>query len=194
MISMAVSSGQNGWIRLDVRDPLRSGRFVVKDTLAALVGECNQASLHLPIRRNGPSVRVARALGSRAPMDSQGLNEYCFRYVSQGAHRAICDRVSAFLYERVGRPEHLVAPAAGSCRVHQFAPRQQPLVRRPDLLRGGRGGPSVHAFVSNFLEHLPSQEATGRPPALPDLVGLYLRLSVAWRLLGKQFLVIGRKA
>lgn len=50
-------------------------------------------------------------------------------------------------------------------------------------------GFSIQTSLPRFL---PYSMSTGRTPPLP-LVRLYLKLPTLWRLLGKQFLVVGRK-
>ena len=49
-------------------------------------------------------------------------------------------------------------------------------------------GFEVESVVPRFLPY----SFTGRLPAWPVLTRLYLKTPVAWRVLGKQFLVVGR--
>lgn len=51
-------------------------------------------------------------------------------------------------------------------------------------------GYQVHKVVPRFLPF----SFRGRLPPSPAMVKLYLRLPLAWRLLGKQFLILGRPA
>lgn len=214
-------------------------------------------------------------------MNSQRLYEYRFRDVEQGAREAAWREIATFLFKRMDRPARMLDPAAGRCEfinavpaaerwaVDEVAHTQQ--VADPEVklvvsdIMAADLPPEYFdgVFVSNFLEHLPSQEAVaaflakmrecmvpdgriaimgpnfrycmreyfdmadhtvilthravaehlyaagfsvasvaprflpysfaGRLPAGVGLVRAYLRLPVAWRLLGKQFLVIGRK-
>jgi SAM-dependent methyltransferase len=49
-------------------------------------------------------------------------------------------------------------------------------------------GFEIESVIPRFLPY----SFTGRLPARPELTNLYLRTPLAWRVLGKQFLVIGR--
>jgi hypothetical protein len=214
-------------------------------------------------------------------MDYQRLYEYRFRAVAQGRRDDVWAAVAPMLYERMNRPERILDPAAGRCEFINAVPSPERWavdavayeegiarqgtrlivsdVMKADLPREYFGG----VFVSNFLEHLPSQEAvagflermhecvspggriaimgpnfrfcareyfdyadhtviltergveehlyaagfsivavypkflpytfSGRLPSHPALVRAYLRFPVAWRMLGKQFLVIAER-
>jgi hypothetical protein len=215
-------------------------------------------------------------------VDYQRLYEYRFRNVSQRRRDDVWAAVAPMLYERMKRPERMLDPAAGRCEFINAVPSAERWavdavayeegiaqegtrlivsdIMEADLPREYFGG----VFVSNFLEHLPTQEAvaaflermrecmtvggriaimgpnfrycaeeyfdyadhtviltergveehlyaagfgivevhpqflpytfSGRLPSHPALVRAYLRLPLAWRLLGKQFLVIGERA
>jgi hypothetical protein len=214
-------------------------------------------------------------------MDYQRLYDYRFRNVAQGRRDDVWAAVAPMLYERLKRPERVLDPAAGRCEFINAVPSAERWavdavayeegvaqegtrlivsdIMNADLPRDYFGG----VFVSNFLEHLPSQEAvadflermhdctspggriaimgpnfrfcsreyfdyadhtviltergveehlyaagftiisvhpkflpytfSGRLPSHPALVRAYLRLPVAWRILGKQFLVIAER-
>lgn len=214
-------------------------------------------------------------------MNYQRLYEYRFAKVDQAARVAVWDEIAAWVYGLLGCPKRVLEPAAGrgefinSIRADErwavdqvayaegtYAPGVRALVS--DVFEADL--PAEHfdaVWVSNFLEHLTSQESvalflermhgvvapggriaiigpnfrfcpkeyfdmadhtlvfthraiaehlytagftperivprflpysfTGRLPTSRSLVRLYLRSPLAWRVLGKQFLVIGRR-
>ena len=212
-------------------------------------------------------------------MNYQRLYEYRFRDVDQGARTAVWREIAAFIHEQLGKPERVLDPAAGRGEFINAvsAPERWGIDRV--AYAEGTYAPGIRTivadvfdaelpqtyfdgvFVSNFLEHLPTQEAiaeflgrmhtatasggriaimgpnfrycageyfdmadhtlalthraiaehlyaagfepvvihprflpysfTGRLPPSPALTRRYLRTPAAWRLLGKQFLVIG---
>lgn len=214
-------------------------------------------------------------------MDYQRLYDYRFRNVAQGRRDDVWAAVAPMLYERLKRPERILDPAAGRCEFINAIPSAERWavdavayeeivakdgirlivseIMKADLPREYFGG----VFVSNFLEHLPSQEAvadflermhdcllpggriaimgpnfrfcsreyfdyadhtviltergvaehlyaagfkivsvhphflpytfSGRLPSHPALVRAYLRIPAAWRILGKQFLVVAER-
>lgn len=214
-------------------------------------------------------------------MDYERLYRYRFRNVDQRRRDQVWDALAPIIHERLGRPARVLDPAAGRCEFINAVPAAERWaidavaydeavaaegtrlivseVMEAQLPRDYFGG----VFVSNFLEHLPSQEAvaaflekmrdctapggriavmgpnfrfcarhyfdfadhtviltergvaehlyaagfepvaihprfmpytfTGRTPSHPALVRAYLRAPLAWRLLGKQFLVIGER-
>jgi SAM-dependent methyltransferase len=214
-------------------------------------------------------------------MNYERLYEYRFRNVEQPARLAVWAEIAPFLFEQMGRPERVLDPAAGRCEfinsvpaaerwaVDEVAHTKQIADPKVKLLISDIMNASLPegyfdgVFVSNFLEHLASQDAVaaflemmrecmapngclaimgpnfrycareyfdmadhtvilthnavaehlyaagfdvttvtprflpysfaGRLPPSPRLVRLYLRTPGAWRLLGKQFLVLGRK-
>jgi SAM-dependent methyltransferase len=211
----------------------------------------------------------------------QRLYEYRFRGIDQGRRDDVWVAVAPMLHELLGRPERVLDPAAGRCEFINAVPAAERWavdavdyeegvaregtrlivseIMAADLPREYFGG----VFVSNFLEHLLSQEAvaaflekmrdctapggriaimgpnfrycvkeyfdfadhtvvlteraveehlyaagfeirevhprflpytfTGRLPSHPALVRAYLRLPLAWRILGKQFLVVAER-
>jgi len=215
-------------------------------------------------------------------VNHQRLYQYRFRSVDQRRRDEVWAALAPMIHVRLGRPERVLDPAAGRCEFINAVPATErwavdavayeegvaregthvivaPIMDAP-LPREYFGG----VFVSNFLEHLPDQEAvaaflermrdctasrgriavmgpnfrhcaheyfdfadhsviltergvaehlyaagfepievharflpytfTGRLPSHPALVRAYLRAPPAWRLLGKQFLVIGERA
>jgi Methyltransferase domain len=215
-------------------------------------------------------------------MDYQRLYEYRFRNVAQNRREDVWAAVAPMLYEQLNRPVRVLDPAAGRCEFINAVPSTERWavdavaygegiaregtrlivsdIMEADLPAEYFGG----VFVSNFLEHLPTQEAvsaflarmrdcmapggriaimgpnfrycaeeyfdyadhtviltergveehlyaagfaivavhpqflpytfSGRLPSHPALVRAYLRFPLAWRLLGKQFLVIAERA
>jgi hypothetical protein len=214
-------------------------------------------------------------------MDYQRLYEYRFRGVDQRRRSDVWVAVAPMIHELLGRPERVLDPAAGRCEFINAVPAAERWavdavayeegvprdgthlivseIMEADLPQEYFGG----VFVSNFLEHLLSQEAvaaflekmydcvaagghiavmgpnfrycareyfdfadhtvvltehaveehlyaagfeilkvrprflpytfTGRLPSHPALVRAYLHLPLAWRILGKQFLVLAER-
>lgn len=215
-------------------------------------------------------------------MNYQRLYEYRFRDVDQRARAAVWREISAHIHDQLGRPERVLDPAAGRGEFINAVPARERWAVDRVAYAEGTYAPGVHTvladaleaelpeehfdgiWVSNFLEHLPTQETvaaflermhgatraggriaimgpnfrycageyfdmadhtlifthraiaehlyaagfeperveprflpfsfTGRLPPSPALTRLYLRTPAAWRVLGKQFLVIGRRA
>jgi ubiquinone/menaquinone biosynthesis C-methylase UbiE len=213
-------------------------------------------------------------------MNFQRLYEYRFRDIDQDARTAVWEEIAPHVWELMGRPQTLLDPAAGRGEFINAAPASDRwaidmVAYEEGTFRDGTTFvvsdifeadlPEKHfdgIYISNFLEHLPSQEkvaellekmhrvtkpggriaimgpnfrytakeyfdmadhtvilthngvaehlyAAGfepekviaqylpysfksRLPASRSLTRRYLQLPVAWRLLGKQFLVIGR--
>ncbi len=215
-------------------------------------------------------------------MNYERLYDYRFKAVDQSRRQAVWSALAPMLHERLGRPSRVLDPAAGRCEFINAVPASERWavdavayeqgtaregtrvivseIMAADLPADYFGG----VFVSNFLEHLESQEAvaaflekmcsciapggriaimgpnfrycsreyfdfadhtviltekgveehlyaagfelrgvvprflpytfTGRLPSHPMLTHAYLRVPLAWRLLGKQFLVIGERA
>ncbi len=214
-------------------------------------------------------------------MNYQRLYEYRFRDVAQGRRNDVWIALAPMLYERLKRPERILDPAAGRCEFINAVPSAErwavdAVEYEEGIVREGTrtivseimdadlpGSYFEGVFVSNFLEHLLSQEAvaeflekmydcmtlggriaimgpnfrycsrdyfdfadhtviltergveehlfaagfeivsvhprflpytfTGRLPSHPALVHTYLRLPIAWRILGKQFLVVAER-
>jgi SAM-dependent methyltransferase len=104
------------------------------------------------------------------------LYEYRFRDVDQGARRAVWEPIAEFVWERMGRPERVLDPAAGRCEFIGAVPaRERWALDRVGYPEAESAGirfltgdatevelPADHfdgVFVSNFLEHLPSPDA-----------------------------------
>jgi hypothetical protein len=212
----------------------------------------------------------------------QRLYEYRFRGIDQSVRTAVWREIAPVVHGMMGSPQRVLDPAAGRCEFINAVPaRERWAVDQADYAeRDADDGvrtviadimeaelPSGHfdgVWVSNFLEHLVSQEETaaflermhgamspggriaimgpnfrycareyfdcadhtlvythvaiaehlyaagfeperivprflpysfrGRLPATPLSTRLYLRTPTLWRVLGKQFLVIGRRA
>ena len=206
------------------------------------------------------------------------LYEYRFRDVDQDARAEVWSEIASFVHERLGRPARVLDPAAGTCEFINAVPAAERWAIDRVSFDGVRTAPGTNlvisdvmdadlpsghfdgAFVSNFLEHLPTPDAIaaflermhgwmtpggsiailgpnyrycsdvywdcadhwlalthvaieehlysagftlrethprflpysfrGVLPASARLTGLYLRTPLAWRMLGKQFLVI----
>jgi hypothetical protein len=110
-------------------------------------------------------------------MNYQRLYEYRFRDVAQGRRNDVWIALAPMLYEWLKRPERMLDPAAGRCEFINAVPSaerwavdaveyEEGVAREgtrtivseimdADLPRSYFGG----VFVSNFLEHLLSQEA-----------------------------------
>lgn len=214
-------------------------------------------------------------------MDYERLYSYRFRDVDPAAKAAVWGEIAPFIHEKLGRPERVLDPAAGSCEFINAVPAKERWAIdqvRHDGLELAPGTkfvlsdvmeaeiPADHfggAFVSNFLEHLHTPlhvsaflervhgwmapggrlavlgpnyrycsdvywdyadhwvalnhgaieehlyaagyepiltyprflpySFKGRLPPSPRLTRTYLRTPAAWRVLGKQFLVIAQK-
>ncbi len=214
-------------------------------------------------------------------MNYQRLYEYRFRNVDQTARNAVWGEVATYVHDQLGRPRRVLDPAAGRGEFINNVPAEERWSVDQVAYVEGTYAPGVRSlvsdvleaelpqghfdgvFVSNFLEHLPSQEAvatflermhavsapggriaimgpnfrycaaeyfdmadhtlifthraiaehlyaagfepervearflpysfTGHLPPSVSLTRQYLRMPLAWRLLGKQFLVIGRR-
>lgn len=214
-------------------------------------------------------------------MNLQRLYEYRFRDLDQGARAAVWSEIGPFVHRRLGTPDRVLDPAAGRCEFLNSVTASERW--GVDLVDYGEGlaDPGVKIvvgdvmevdlppayfggiWISNFLEHLPNQEAVAaflkrmydtlapngriaimgpnfrycakdyfdcadhnvilthvgveehlyaagfeieavdaqflpysfrsRLPASAALTRRYLSSPIAWRLLGKQFLVIGRR-
>jgi methyltransferase family protein len=108
----------------------------------------------------------------------QRLYEYRFRDVDQRARAAVWDEIAAFIYEQLGRPERVLDPAAGRGEFINAVPAPERWAVDQVAYAEGTYASGVRSvvsdifeadlpddhfdgvFVSNFLEHLPSQEAT----------------------------------
>jgi ubiquinone/menaquinone biosynthesis C-methylase UbiE len=214
-------------------------------------------------------------------MNYQRLYEYRFRDIPQEARSAAWDEIAAHVYQELGRPQRVLDPAAGRGEFINAVPAPERWAIDAVAYEEGTHAPGTKVivsdifeadlpdgyfdavWVSNFLEHLPTQETVatflekmhgvlvpggriavmgpnfrycadeyfdcadhtlifthvaiaehlyaagfqptrvvprylpysfrGRLPVSQNLVRRYLRTPPAWRLLGKQFLVIGQR-
>ncbi len=214
-------------------------------------------------------------------MDYQRLYEFRFRDVDQLVRTAVWREIAPFIHQQLGAPERVLDPAAGRGEFINAVPARERWAIDQVAYAEGTYDPAVRTivadvfeaelppahfdgvFVSNFLEHLATQEAvasflgrmhaaiepggriaimgpnfrycareyfdmadhtlifthraiaehlyaagfelerieprflpysfTGRLPPSPALTRRYLRAPLAWRIAGKQFLVIGRR-
>lgn len=215
-------------------------------------------------------------------MNYERLYHYRFREIDQDGRVAVWREISPHVHGLMGRPRKLLDPAAGRGEFIGASPAEETwavdevsypeaehkpetkIVTAPIMEAELPEGHFDGVYVSNFLEHLPDQEAIsaflermrdlmepggriaimgpnyrycakeywdcadhyvalthvaigehlyaagfeperiiprylpysfrGILPPSPPLTRLYLRTPPAWRLLGKQFLAIGRKA
>ncbi len=214
-------------------------------------------------------------------MNYQRLYEYRFRGIPQETRSATWVEIAAHVYEALGRPRRVLDPAAGRGEFINAVPAQERWAVDAVAYEEGQHAPGTKAivadifdadlptehfdavWVSNFLEHLLTQEAVasflekmhdvlvpggriaimgpnfrycadeyfdcadhtlifthvaiaehlyaagfeptrvvprylpysfrGHRPASQWMVRRYLQTPVAWRVLGKQFLVIGQR-
>ena len=214
-------------------------------------------------------------------MNHRRLYEYRFRDVDQRARTAVWREIAPFIHQQLGRPQRVLDPAAGRGEFINAVPAGERWAVDQVAYAEGTYEPGIRTivadvfeaelppahfdgvFVSNFLEHLPAQEAvasflqrmhtatapggriaimcpnfrycareyfdmadhtlifthraiaehlyaagfelerveprflpysfTGRLPPSPVLTRRYLRTPLAWRIAGKQFLVVGRR-
>jgi SAM-dependent methyltransferase len=113
-------------------------------------------------------------------MNYQRLYEFRFRDVDQAARVAVWREVSPFIHEQLGRPQRVLDPAAGRGEFINAVPAQERWAVDQVAYAEGTYAPGVRAvvsdifeaelppshfggvFVSNFLEHLTTQEAVAR--------------------------------
>lgn len=111
-------------------------------------------------------------------MNFQRLYEYRFRDVDQTARADVWNEIAVFIHDQLGRPERVLDPAAGRGEFINAVPaRERWAVDQVAYDEGTYSAgvrsvvsdifeadlPDEHfdgVFVSNFLEHLPTQEAT----------------------------------
>lgn len=113
-----------------------------------------------------------------AGINYERLYAYRFRDVDQAARQAVWREIARYVHERMGAPERVLDPAAGRGEFITAVPAAErwgvDLVRQGDIEAAGvrmiigdvmdADLPEGHfdgVFVSNFLEHLPSQDAVG---------------------------------
>ena len=223
---------------------------------------------------------TSEAAPSRGGINYERLYAYRFRHVDQASRQAVWQEIARYVHARMGAPDRMLDPAAGRGEFITAVPAGE----RWGVDLVGHGVPESAGvkmiisdimdaglpdryfdgvFMSNFLEHLPDQNAVaavlcklysamepggriavvgpnfrycartyfdcadhtvvlshvavaehlyaagfevtsvsprflpysfrGLLPPSPLLTRMYLRTPLAWRLLGKQFLVLGRK-
>jgi 2-polyprenyl-3-methyl-5-hydroxy-6-metoxy-1,4-benzoquinol methylase len=111
-------------------------------------------------------------------MNHQRLYAYRFRDVDQAARARVWREIAAFMHERLGRPARVLDPAAGRGEFINAVPAQERWAIDQVAYAEGTYDVGVQSlvsdifdaelpperfdgvFVSNFLEHLPTQEAT----------------------------------
>lgn len=213
-------------------------------------------------------------------MNFDRLYSYRFRDIDQAAREAVWRPIAKFIHDQMGNPSHVLDPAAGRCEFINAISAEERWAIDMSSYEEAVADPGVKVvvadvlstelpsrhfdgiFISNFLEHLPNQEAVatflekmcastkqdgtiavmgpnirycakdywncadhevaltheaveehlyaagfepvrtyprflpysfrGVLPPSPKLTSLYLRARPAWRILGKQFLVIGK--
>jgi hypothetical protein len=169
-------------------------------------------------------------------MDLDRIDAYRFKSVDHAKRRMVWAELAQFVHRITGRPDVMLDPAAGMGEfINQVPSRERWAVDMNGPFLREHAAPDVEqvvadtltadlpmdhfggVFVSNFLEHLHTQEEVaaflqklhghlklGRRSSLPlpfreslavnrFLVRAYLAMRWAQRFLGKQFLVIGRK-
>jgi SAM-dependent methyltransferase len=106
----------------------------------------------------------------------QRLYEYRFRNVDQTSRQAVWREIARYIYGRLGEPDTVLDPAAGRGEFITAVPAAErwgvDLVSQADLESAGvkmiiadimeADLPASHfggVFISNFLEHLPDQNA-----------------------------------
>lgn len=112
-------------------------------------------------------------------IDYERLYAYRFRDTDQGARTAVWGPIAGFVHRELGEPQRVLDPAAGRCEFINAVPaRERWAVDRVAHAESNLGPgarmvvgdvmevelPESHfdgVFVSNFLEHLPTQEAIG---------------------------------
>jgi len=111
-------------------------------------------------------------------MNYQRLYEYRFRGIDQGARRAVWVEIARHVYEAMGRPRRVLDPAAGRCEFINAVPADERWAVDMTAYAEREADPAVKVivsdvmeadlperhfdgvWVSNFLEHLPTQEHT----------------------------------
>ncbi|HEY7278703.1 MAG TPA: class I SAM-dependent methyltransferase [Trebonia sp.] len=124
------------------------------------------------------SEKPSAAVLPGAGINYERLYAYRFRDVDQAARQAVWREIARYVHERMGAPERVLDPAAGRGEFITAVPAVErwgvDLVRQGDIEAAGvrmiigdvmdADLPEGHfdgVFVSNFLEHLPSQDAVG---------------------------------
>src|SRR5712672_2790902 len=110
-------------------------------------------------------------------MDYQRLYEYRFRGVDQASRQAVWREIAPFIHGVLGSPRRVLDPAAGRGEFINFVPASERWAIDQVAYAEGTCDAGVHSivsdvfdaelpnehfdgvFVSNFLEHLTTQEA-----------------------------------
>jgi SAM-dependent methyltransferase len=113
-----------------------------------------------------------------AGINYERLYDYRFRDVDQAGRQAVWREIASYVHGRMGAPERVLDPAAGRGEFITAVPAAErwgvDLVSQGDFAAAGvkmiigdimdTELPAGHfdgVFLSNFLEHLPSQDAVG---------------------------------
>lgn len=111
-------------------------------------------------------------------IDYQRLYEYRFRGVDQASREAVWAEIAAYVYRRMGSPARVLDPGAGRCEfINAIPAAERWVVDQVDYGNYRDSGvkaifgsvleaelPVAHfdgVFVSNLLEHLPTQDSVG---------------------------------
>ncbi len=110
-------------------------------------------------------------------IDYERLYEYRFRDIDQDARERVWGEIAPFIHRELGSPQVVLDPAAGLCEfINQVPADERWALDRTEHARAHAAEgtkmviadvfdaelPGAHfdgGFVSNFLEHLPSQDA-----------------------------------
>jgi hypothetical protein len=121
-----------------------------------------------------PSATAVPAAG----INYERLYEYRFRDVDQASRQAVWREIATYVHGRMGEPERVLDPAAGRGEFITAVPAAErwgvDMVKQADLEAFGvkmiiadimdAELPEAYfdgVFLSNFLEHMPSQDAVG---------------------------------
>lgn len=131
-------------------------------------------------------------------LDHERLYEYRFRDVDESGKRAVWGEIAPFIESRLGNPQRLLDPAAGSCEfITAAAAPERWAVDRTRHRGAGTDGiefieadvmeaelPARHfdgVLVSNFLEHLTD----------PDAIAAFLSRLRGWMTDGGRIAILG---
>ncbi|HEV3413819.1 MAG TPA: class I SAM-dependent methyltransferase [Puia sp.] len=110
-------------------------------------------------------------------MNFDRIYEYRFRGIDEAKKKVTWEEIANFIYQKLGRPESILDPAAGKCElINAIASKEKWAVDLNDYFIKKYAAPDVRlvvgdifkvelpdnhfdaVFISNFLEHLNSQE------------------------------------